>query len=536
MQGIREVAEKASMVIPSRKRFHPSRNEMGALCMAGSKLESCSRDHDCSRDCDCSRDDCARKYVEEATIRKLQEGMSSGRLTSRDIVRAYMDRIALYDRQGPGLNSVLELNPEALLIAEALDAERARKGPRGPLHGIPVLVKDNVDTADMMHTSAGSLALADSYAPRDSFVARKLREAGAIILGKANMTEWANFMTDKMPNGYSSRGGQVLNPYGPGVHDVGGSSSGSGAAVAANLAAVSIGTETSGSILNPACNNSLVGIKPTVGLLSRSGVVPISHVQDTPGPMARTVEDAAVLLGVLTGVDEEDVATWASEGRFYSDYTRFLDRDGLKGARIGFARSFLERLDEERVALISAAEEAFKDAGAEIVEVIVTRPRRWQSSSLIHEFKPAINRYLSRLPANVAVHSLKELVEFNDSRPDVMLKYGQTVLVKSEATSGTLTEPDYIAGRAEEDRTSRESIDSVLNEHRLDAILFPLIMNAAISARAGYPSITVPVGYTQQGRPVGVTLAAGAYSEPVLIRLAYAFEQVTQARKSPKLE
>jgi amidase len=477
------------------------------------------------------------EWLQEATVGKLQKMMAKDKLTSRELVKAYIDRIALYDKQGSALNSVLELNPEALFIAEALDLERVRKGPRGPLHGIPVLVKDNIDTGDMMHTSAGSLSLADSYAPQDSFIARKLRDAGAVILGKANMTEWANFMTDDMPNGYSSRGGQVLNPYGPGKHDVGGSSSGPGAAVAANLTALGIGTETSGSILNPSCNNSIIGIKPTVGLISRSGIVPISHVQDTAGPMARAVEDAAILLGALTGVDGKDTATWASEGRYCTDYTTFLDKDGLKGARIGIARSFYERLDKERLALMAPAEQALKDAGAEVVDVTMSPPQPWQLSSLIYEFKPAINRYLSRLSPEVPVHSLKELIEFNNSQPYRMLRYGQTILIQSEATSGTLTEPAYVAGRAKEERVSRqEGIDRALKEHNLDALFFPYISNAAVSARAGYPSLTVPIGYTEANCPMGVTFAAGAYSEPTLIRFAYAFEQATKMRRPPKLQ
>ena len=475
-------------------------------------------------------------FIEEATISELQEMMASAKLTSRDLVKAYINRIALYDGGGPALNSVLELNPDALFIAEALDLERRRKGSRGPLHGIPILVKDNIDTGDMMHTSAGSLALANSYASEDSFVVKKLREAGAIILGKANMTEWANFMTDNMPNGYSSRGGQVRNPYGPGVHDVGGSSSGSGAAVAANLVSAAIGTETSGSILNPACNNSVVGIKPTVGLVSRTGVIPISHVQDTPGPLTRTVEDAAIVLGVIAGIDDQDIATYSSDGRAFGDYTQFLDKDGLKGARIGIARSFVERLGDEHRSIFATAEQALRDAGAYVADVDMTPPQSWQSRSLIHEFKPAINKYLSRLSSQVPVHSLKELTEFNESDPDRMLKYGQTVLIQSEQTSGTLTEPEYILGRAREEEECREKgIDRALKQNNVEALLFPNLMNAGISARAGYPSVSLPAGYTEAGRPVGVTFAGGAYSEPVLIRFAYAFEQATKARRAPKL-
>ncbi len=482
-----------------------------------------------------SKKDYAREFVIDATVRKLQEAMALRRFTSVDIVEAYIQRISLYDKQGPALNSVLELNPEALFIAQALDVERARKGPRGALHGIPVLVKDSVNTADMMHTSAGSLALANSYARKDSFVARKLREAGAIILGKVNMTEWANFMADKMPGGYSSRGGQVLNPYGPGVYSPGGSSSGSAVAVAASFVPVSIGTETSGSILSPAHANSVVGIKPTVGLLSRAGIIPISHIQDTPGPFGKTVEDATILLGALTGIDEEDVATWASEGKAFGDYTQFLDKDGLKNARIGFPRSSLENIDEESRSIIAAVEEVFKDGGAKLIDIPSLSPGHWRITSLIYEFKPAINKYLSQLSPNVPVHSLKELIEFNDSQPDKMLKYGQAVLLQSENTSGTLTESEYIAARTEGERASRKSIDSILDEQQLDAILFPQIMNSPISAEAGYPSVTVPVGYTIKNKPVGVTFAASAYSEPVLIKLAYAFEQLIQARRPPKL-
>lgn len=478
----------------------------------------------------------ASDWLEEATIPGLQELMVSRRATSRSLVKAYLDRIARFDRQGPALNSVLELNPDALFIAEALDVERAARGPRGPMHGVPVLLKDNIDTADKMHTSAGSLALASSYAPEDSFVARRLREAGAVILGKANMTEWANFMTDHMPNGYSSRGGQVLNPYGPGKHDVGGSSSGPGAAVAASLAAVAVGTETSGSILNPACNNSIVGLKPTVGLISRSGIIPISHVQDTAGPMGRTVLDVAILLGALTGVDESDVATLGGQGKHHSDYTGFLDADALKGARIGIVKSAYERLDKDRLELMKPAEQALKDLGAQTVDVSIAPSGPWTVSSLVYEFKPALNAYLGRLRPNVPVHSLKELIEFDNREPYRMLRYSQTLLVASEATSGTLTEPEYIAARAREERVSREEgIDLLMHENDLDALFFPYIANASISARAGYPSITVPIGYTGDGRPMGITFAGGAYSEPRLLSLAYAFEQATKWRRPPKL-
>ncbi|QUL98130.1 MAG: amidase [Candidatus Fermentithermobacillus carboniphilus] len=475
-------------------------------------------------------------FLEEATVETLQRMMDDGDLTSFELVMGYLERIAAYDKSGPRLNSVLEINPDALHIAEAMDRERARKGPRGPLHGIPVLLKDNIDTGDKMHTSAGSLALAGSYAPEDSFVARRLREEGAVILGKANMTEWANFMTDNMPNGYSSRGGQVLNPYGPGKHDVGGSSSGSAAAVAANLVTLAVGTETSGSILNPASANSIVGIKPTVGLISRSGIIPIAHSQDTAGPLARTVTDAAILLGALVGVDARDPATWSSEGRYFRDYTQFLHPDGLKGSRLGIPRSTFEKLGDDRLPLMDAALEALKDAGAELVDIEMPEAPK-DITVLTYEFKSDLNAYLRRLDPSVPIHSLKELIEFNEKDPERMLKYGQTLLVASEKTSGTLTEPEYITARARDLYMSRTfGIDRILSTYRLDAIVFPHVFGAAIAAKAGYPSITVPAGYTQAGRPMGITFTAGAYSEPILIRLAYAFEQVTKHRRPPKLE
>lgn len=474
------------------------------------------------------------RWLEEITIRRLHDLMEKQEVSSVQIVAAYLERIAAIDKSGPGINSVLELNPDALHIAESLDQERKHRGPRGPLHGIPVLLKDNIDTGDKLHTSAGSLALENSFAPEDSFIAENLRKAGAVILGKANMTEWANFMTDHMPNGYSSRGGQVLNPYGPGKHDVGGSSSGSAAAVAANLTAVAVGTETSGSILNPSSNNSVVGIKPTVGLISRYGVIPISHSQDTAGPIARTVEDTAILLGVLAGVDPRDPATLISEGRYRKDYTVFLDKDGLAGARLGVCSSLFEKLDEERRVFLQKTIDVLKECGAEVITV-EPLPAIGDLTVLTYEFKPDLNAYLRRLDHSVPVHSLKELIEFNNKNPEKMLKYGQTQLIKSEETSGTLTEPTYIAARLRDLRLSRqEGIDKLLQEHRLDALIFLGSSGAGTAAKAGYPSITVPAGYLKDGRPIGLTFTASAFSEPALIRLAYSFEQRTGFRKPPE--
>ncbi len=477
-------------------------------------------------------------WLETATIPMLQQQMAAGSLTSTKLVMTYLDRIARYDKDGPRLNAILEINPDAVAIAEALDHERSLKGPRGPLHGIPVMVKDNIDTGDKMHTSAGSLALANSYAAEDSFVARRLREAGAVILGKTNMTEWANFMTHNMSNGYSSRGGQVLNPYGPGKYDVGGSSSGSGAAVAANLTTVAVGTETSGSILSPASSNSIVGIKPTVGLISRTGIIPIMHSQDTAGPMAKTVTDAAVLLEALVGIDDRDPATYSSLERAHQDYSRYLDASALRGARIGIAREYWARVDAERLAVLEQAIDALKQAGAVIVDP-VTLPcaqEKFDSSAMLCEFKPNLNAYLGRLSPHIPVHSLRELIAFNSADPEQRLKYGQTLLIAADQKSGTLTEPGYLKDRAHDLVLSRDrGIDHALREHTLDALLFPNNFGAGVAAKAGYPSVTVPCGYTSEGRPVGLTFAAGAWSEPSLIGFAYAYEQATKKRRQPML-
>lgn len=480
----------------------------------------------------------SEEWLEETSIQEMQAAMSSGKLTSKSLVLMYLDRIATYDKQGISIHSILEINPDVLHIAEALDLERSKNGPRGPLHGIPVLLKDNIDTADKMHTSAGSLALANSFAPEDSFIVSLLRKAGAIILGKTNMTEWANFMTLDMPTGYSSRGGQVLNPYGPGEFIVGGSSAGSGAAVASNFTALAIGTETSGSILSPASQNSIVGIKPTVGLISRSGIIPISHSQDTAGPMARTVTDAALLLGVLVGIDEKDPVTMSNSDPALTNYTPFLDPEGLKGARIGIPRDFYKGLSEDKLALMNEAIEKLKSEGAIIVDPvsIPSASSKWDINVLLYEFKSDLNAYLNRLHPNVAVHSLKEVIEFNNKHQEATLKYDQKLLIESEQTSGTLTEPAYIKSREKDLYLSQaQGIDNVMNEHQLDALLFANNFGAGIPAKAGYPSITVPGGYTSAGEPLGVTFSGRAYSEPTLIKMAYAYEQATKHRVAPKL-
>lgn len=476
------------------------------------------------------------QWLAEATIKDMQEKLTDGMLTSKELVLMYLHRISVYDKK---INSVLEINPDAVHIAEALDAERKEKGPRGPLHGIPILIKDNIDTLDKMHTSAGSLALKDSYALKDSFVAEKLRKAGAVILGKTNMTEWANFMAIGMKNGYSSRGGQVLNPYGPGKFDVGGSSSGSAAAVAANLAAAAVGTETSGSILNPSCKNSLAGIKPTVGLISRRGIIPIAHTQDTAGPMARTVEDAAILLSALCGKDEQDSVTLTNPFAGYN-FTKHLRQDGLKGKRIGIAlEGFIEELSPKKQKVVRDALKVLKESGAEIIEnVEIPSAKLMQGYEVLtYEFKPALNAYLKTLNPSIPVRTLADVIEFNCKDEEKMLKYGQAVLLESEKTSGSLTEAAYIAALEFDQYHAKErGIDFALKTYHLDAIVFPGDEGCLISAKAGYPTVAVPAGYAEDGEPVGITFAGTAYSEPVLIEAAFGFEQMTMYRKAPFLD
>ncbi|TDK59681.1 amidase [Bacillus salipaludis] len=473
------------------------------------------------------------EWLEEASIKEMQEKLTSEELTYKELVLMYLNRISSFDQV---INSVLEVNPDALQIAAALDAERKETGPRSSLHGIPILIKDNIDTKDKMHTSAGSLALKDSIALRDSYVAEQLRKAGAVILGKTNMTEWANFMALGMKNGYSSRGGQVLNPYGPGKFDVGGSSSGSGAAIAANLAAAAVGTETSGSILNPSCHNSIVGIKPTVGLISRRGIIPIAHTQDTAGPMARTVEDAAILLNALSGRDEEDPITGTNPFENY-DFTKHLVRDGLKGKRIGIAwEGFIDAIREDKREIIHAALDVLKSSGAEVIESIEipSAKAKWKYDVLTYEFKPDVNAYLNGLHPSVSVRTLKDLIEFNQNNEDTMLKYGQAVLLESEETSGSLTEEAYFKALEFDDYYATvKGIDFALETYQLDAIVFPGEEGSHISAKAGYPTIAVPAGYTADGEPVGITFAGTAYREPVLIEAAYGFEQLLPVRKPP---
>jgi amidase len=489
---------------------------------------------------------------EEATIAQLQEAMDSGQLTARSLTEVYLSRIDKLDRQGPALHSLIEVNPEALEIADSLDRERAEKGIRGPLHGIPVVLKDNIDTADRMTTTAGSLALEGSVPERDSFVARKLREAGAILLAKANLSEWANFRSERSSSGWSARGGQCRNPYALDRNPCG-SSSGSAVATSANLCAVSIGTETDGSIVCPSHANGVVGLKPTVGLVSRAGIIPISHTQDTAGPITRSVADTALLLGVLAGVDARDEATASSAGRSFPDYTEFLDASGLKGARLGVARQFFGFHDKVD-AVIEEALSALKASGAVLVDP-VDLPTRGQFSKseyevLLYEFKAGLNAYLSALGPLAPLKSLAEIIRFNeDNREREMPFFGQEIFLKAEE-KGPLASPEYRQALQKNRELSRiQGIDQVMDSNRLDALIAPtggpawttdlvngdhfLGGSSSFAAVAGYPNITVPAGYVH-GLPVGISFFGRAWTESLLIKLAYAFEQSTLQRKPPR--
>lgn len=485
-------------------------------------------------------------WIVEATISDMQEAMETGLITSEELVRLYLHRIGQYDNL---LRSVLELNPDALLIARELDEERRQQGSRGRLHGIPILLKDNIETGDRMHTSAGSIALADYCAAEDSFVAAKLREAGAVLLGKANMTEWANFMSTTMWAGYSSRGGLVLNPYGPGELFVGGSSSGSASAAAANLCAAAIGTETSGSIISPASQNCLVGIKPTVGLVSRNGIIPLSHTQDSPGPMTRSVRDAAILLTAIAGVDSKDPMTAKSAAEAGKDYTAHLDEDYVRQARIGIPRHYYQTLDPDRLAIVEGAVQVMRDLGTAVIDPVdlPCQETPWKSHVLRYEFKKYLNDYLASRKFTLPIQSLKELIAFNETHAEQALKYGQDVLIRCEETAGDLSEQEYQDSlKKNMELAGQKGIDFVLREHRLDALMF--LGNEGLNdlaAQIGYPSITVPGGYAVNGivteggyntkGPQGITFVGAAFSEPVLFALAYAFEQATGHRIPPNL-
>jgi len=516
--------------------------------------------------------------VDNATIAELQAALASREVTAGALLRAYLARIEAYDRAGPRLNAVREVNPDALAIAAALDGARPTKSR--PLAGIPILIKDNIATGDRQHTTAGSLALGEARARHDAPLVARLRAAGAVILGKANLTEFANFMAIDMPSGYSSLGGQVKNPYVPALDDEGvplvtpgGSSAGSAVAVAAGLAAAAIGTETSGSLLNPATFNGLVTVKPTVGLISRSGIIPIAHSQDTAGPLTRTVRDAAILLNVLAARDRADPATRHLQRP--PDYTAFLDRDGLRGARIGVPSdsadpgndAFYGRLGMRDWAVMGGVVATLEAAGATVVRANIategwiggpgtqmavlnrnphsraTGQPGYRPIVFVYELKYGINRYLRDWATETDMRSLADIVGYNERHAERALRFGQDLLHAAEATRGDLGEPEYRSARAMDLRSAQaQGLDAYMAAYRLDAVLFPGAAGAQIAARAGYPSVQVPAGFTAgagiNGRetpdyPLGATFAGRAWSEATLLRIAYAFEQANQGRNPP---
>jgi amidase len=514
--------------------------------------------------------------VENASIDDLQAALGAGSTTAAGLVRAYEARIEAYDRAGPRLNAVREMNPDALAIAEVIDARKSEK--RRPLEGVPVLLKDNIATGDAQHTTAGSLALADAYANRDATVTRLLRDAGAVIIGKANLTEFANILAVDMPSGYSSLGGQVKNPFAPELNargtpfvQPGGSSSGSAVAVAAGLTAVAIGTETSGSLLSPATQNGVVTVKPTVGLISRAGIIPIAHSQDTAGPLTRTVRDAAILLNVLAAADPLDEAT--RDLQRPADYTSVLDQDGLRGARIGIPSDpddpenniYYGPLPPRAVAVMRDAMTALEAGGATLVRANMS-PVSWMGGPgtdapvlnrnpesagrfqaerrpvvYLYELKHDLNAYLRDWAKETSLRTMADIIAFNAAHADRALRFGQDIFLASQATEGGLDAPEYVAARQMDIRATRQlGIDAYMDAHRLDAILFPGRNGAAVAAKAGYPSVQVPAGMIAGvgGRatpdyPLGATFTGRAWSEPVLLRLAYAFEQATKARRMP---
>jgi amidase len=491
--------------------------------------------------------------LDEITIDQLQTGMKSGKYTARSITEKYLERIQDVDRQGPAVNSVIEVNPDALEIAASLDRERKEKGARGPLHGVPLFIKDNIDTADKMMTTAGSLALVDApRPPRDSFVAQQLRKAGAVILGKTNLSEWANTRSSHSTSGWSGRGGLTKNPYAL-DRNACGSSSGTGAGVSANLAMGGIGTETDGSIVCPASANGLAGIKPTVGLVSRTGIIPISHSQDGAGPMCRTLRDAAIILGALTGVDPEDRFTAESQGKSYTDYTQFLDANGLRGTRIGVARKYFGFSDAVD-GIMAEAIEVMKKQGAIMVDPadLETFGKFDDSEGLVlnYELKADLEKYLARLGPASPMKSLQDVIEFNNKNAQKEMPYfGQDVFIKAQE-KGPLTTREYIDALEKNHRLAGiEGIDAVMDKLKLDALMAPTGGPAWITdlvtgdhfgggssnaaAVAGYPNINVTAG-SMFGLPVGISFFGRAWSEPTLLKVAYGFEQATQARKGPR--
>jgi amidase len=489
-------------------------------------------------------------WIEEMTIADLRKGYRDGRYTVTEVVNTYIDRIMAIDMSGPELNSIIVINPDALDIAAKLDSEMVAGKIRGPLHGIPVILKDNIDTHDSMPTTAGATALRNSFPDADSYVAKKLREAGAVIIAKSNLSEWANFRAMVSSSGWSGVGGQTKNPY---VLDRNpcGSSSGSGVAVSANLCMIAIGTETNGSIVCPSNNNGIVGIKPTVGLISRSGIIPISFTQDTPGPMGRTVEDVALALGALTGIDSDDSKTLASEGKSYTDYSQFLKKDGVKGKRIGLlkkAMGFSDKVDT----LMNETVRYLKSNGAEVIEIEFPKGENYDDASfqvMLYEFRDGLNKYLSGNSKGAAVKNIAELIEFNKSDTTELRFFDQKLLEMAEK-KGDLKTEEYKKALALMLKATREDgIDKVMKLNKLDAIMAPtgspawktdLVLgdhfvggSSSLAAISGYPAITVPMGFIE-GLPVGVTFFGMAWGEPTLIEIAYSYEQGTRHRKTPE--
>lgn len=487
--------------------------------------------------------------LDEFTVDELMHAMEEGKYTSQAITKLYLDRIAAIDKSGPTLNSVIEINPDALQIAAGLDEERKNGKVRGPLHGIPVLIKDNIDTADQMMTTAGALAMVGNKPSQDAFIVERLRTAGAVLLGKTNLSEWANFRSTRSSSGWSSRGGQTRNPF---VLDRNpcGSSSGSGTAVSANLCAIAIGTETDGSIACPSSINGIVGIKPTVGLWSRAGIIPISHTQDTAGPMARTVSDAVLLLGPLTGIDSRDGVTSESQGKSRNDYTSFLKPDGLRSKRIGVEKSYLE-VHEAVDALLQEALETLRRQGAEIVEVDLREKLKGVSGKeytvLLYQFKQGVNDYLAS--ANAPVKTLAEVIAFNKQNEKKAMPFFKQEILEDAAEKGGLDSKEYLDALNSIQSVARKAIADALAEHKLDCICGPTngpswctdLINGDFftgygmyspAAVAGYPHISVPMGLVED-LPVGLTFLAGAYEEGRLIEVAYAYEQASRKRKAP---
>jgi amidase len=551
---IEDQLREATPPVVDRRRFISSAAAIGVAAVGGARLAWASEAASAAPQRRAHAPASSETFeLDEVTIEQLQAWMQSGRFTSRGLVEQYLSRIAAVDRAGPRLNALLEINPEAMAIASRLDAERRTRGPRGPLHGIPVLLKDVFDTADRMRTTAGSLALVRSFAQRDAFLVQRLREAGAVILGKTNLSEWSSFRSARGTAGWSARGGLTHNPYAL-DRSACGSSSGTGVAIASNLGAVGIGAETDGSIACPASANGIVGIRPTVGLISRAGVIPVSSTLDTPGPMCRTVRDAAIVLSALTGVDLRDPTTASQRGNTVEDYGASLSARALRGARIGVLRSphvSALGLDNE---VFEAALSAMKSAGAELIDPVdiptLYELQEPETQVLLHELKACLNEYLATRGPDETHRTLADLIRFNDENRDAEMRFfGQEWFELAELTAG-LQAPEYRAALQQCRTLARtHGIDRAMAAHRLDAIVglagapawtTDLVNgdknvegNSTLSAAAGYPAVTVPAGHVY-GLPLGVSFIGKAWSEHRLISLAYAFEQATKARRPPR--